>query len=292
MIELQEQAFRLGGRNKRKMENAKQRGEMKMSASCRGRRIGPGVAWTILALAASLASATDVRSCQKVAITGEVNAGHEWKAVFGEGWVFRVLPIDSGKTGPGKTGYSGWDLVVDREQPAGFPDALLLATPPYNSINEREVGTTFGLRAQDAIGWNPRSFRFLTNLTAFRESQKLFQSLSRDGQLRLVGPELYNRNTPEAQATRRLMELQRQSSAGEFHILDAHLAPGISDAASYAENWALASQKTPQTFEPATGPKSTPLGELHWMRFSVTLWLPGAWQTPKELHATRAACPE
>jgi hypothetical protein len=245
-----------------------------------------------MALASSLAGAAGARSCQKVVLAGEVTAGQEWKAAFGEGWVFRVLPIDSGKTRPGNAGYSGWDLVVDREQPAGYPDALLLATPPYNSINEREVGTTFGLRAQDAMGWNPRSFRFLSNLTAFRESRKLYQSLNRDGQLRLAGPELYNQNTPEARSTRRLMELQRQSSAGEFRILDAHLTPGISDAASYAENWALASRKTPQTFEPATGSRSTPLGELHWMRFSVTLWLPGAWKTPQELHAVRAACLE
>ena len=74
--------------------------------------------------------------------------------------------------------YSGWDLVVDREPAAGFPDALLLATLPYNSINEREIGTTFGLRAQDAIGWNPRSFRFIVTPSDFREAQQLFRSLS------------------------------------------------------------------------------------------------------------------
>ena len=68
--------------------------------------------------------------------------------------------------------YSGWDMVVDRIPPAGFPDALYLATPPYNSINQREIGTTYGLRAQDAIGWNPRSFRFLTDPAAFREAQQ------------------------------------------------------------------------------------------------------------------------
>ena len=258
-----------------------------MSASRRGRRIGPGAAWAILAMAASLACATDVRSCQKVVLTGEVSAGQEWKAAFGGGWVFRVLSIQ-----PGQAGYSGWDLVVDQEQPMGFPDALLLATPPYNSINEHEVGNTYGLRAQDAIGWNPRSFRFLSNTAAFRESQKLYQSMSRDGELRLAGPEQSNQNTPEARSTRRLMELQRQSSPGEFRILDAHLVPGISDAASYAQNWALASPKTRHTSEPATGARATPLGELHWMRFSITLWLPGAWKTPQELHARRTACPE
>jgi hypothetical protein len=46
----------------------------------------------------------------------------------------------------------------------------------YNSINEREIGTTFVLRAQDAIGWNPRSFRFLLNPADFRYAQQLFRS--------------------------------------------------------------------------------------------------------------------
>jgi hypothetical protein len=251
--------------------------------------------WLVLGMVAlaatrSQASTRQGGSCQKVVLEGEVNAGQEWKASFGGGWVFRVLPIE-----PGKTGYSGWDLVVDREQAAGFPDALLLATPPYNSINEREVGTTFGLRAQDAIGWNPRSFRFIRTPEAFRESQQIFRQLSHDGQLHLAVPEpngssSASRSPAEIRATRRLMELQQYSSAGEFRILDARLAPGVSDAASYAENWALASPRTPHKTELAVTGKSTPLGELHWMRFSVALWLPAVWKTPNGLESTRVAC--
>jgi hypothetical protein len=212
---------------------------------------------------------------------------------MGRGWVFRVLPIQ-----PGKAGYSGWDLVVDREQAAGYPDALLVATPPYNSINEREVGTTFGLRAQDAIGWNPRSFRFLVSPEAFRESQKLFLSLDRAGMLQPVSQKLTGRNAAESQSkleansSRRLMELERQSSTGEFRILDVRLTPGVSDAAPYAENWAIASMKTPHKYEPAQGGKSTPLGEFRWMSFSITLWLPNTWKAPAGIHTTRAACSE
>jgi hypothetical protein len=222
-----------------------------------------------------------------------VNAGQEWRAAFGQGWIFRVLPIE-----PGNAGYSGWDLVVDRAQPAGFPDALLMATPPYSSINEREVGTTFGLRAQDAIGWNPRSFRFLTNPDVFRESQKLYLALSRGGRVMLAAPGVAGRKPPLGQTadaeavTRRLMELERQSSAGELRILDAHLVPGLSDAASYAESWALASKRTPHSFEPAAQGKSTPLGEFRWMRFSITLWLPASWASTPTVHAARAACRE
>ncbi len=246
------------------------------------------VAMGVLIVAAVRAGAGPLQAsaCQKVVLAGEVSAGQEWRSALGGGWVFRVLPIK-----PGQPGYSGWDLVMDREQGAGFPDALLLATPPFNSINEREVGTTFGLRAQDAIGWNPRSFRFISNAAAFREMQKLYLSLSRGGQLKLAAGNASGGNI-QAQATRRLMELERQSSAGEFHIVDARLAPGIGDAAAYAQNWAQALPKTLHQFEPGASGKSTPRGELHWIRFSVTLWLPGTWKAPADLHAVRTACSE
>jgi hypothetical protein len=250
-----------------------------------GSRLCVGLALAILAMTAvqGQAAAPQAPVCEKIVLSGEVKAGQEWKAAFGQGWVFRVLPIQ-----PGKAGYSGWDLVVDREQPAGFPDALLVATPPYSSINQHEVGTTFGLRAQDAIGWNPRSFRFLTQPEAFKESQKLFQIL---GGIK-PGAQAPAASSAAGIAIERQLKINRESSPGQFRILDARLAPGVSDAVSYAENWALASPRTPHTFEPATAGKSTPLGELHWMRFSVTLWLPGAWKAPEQLHAQKAACSE
>ncbi len=229
------------------------------------------------------AGAAKPASCQKVVIAGEAVAGQEWKAALGEGWVFRVVPIL-----PGQAGYSGWDLVVDREQGAGFPDALLLATPPYNSINEREIGTTFGLRAQDAIGWNPRSFHFLADAGALRESQKLFQILG-SAKFGVESPVV---SEPVGTAMQRQLKINQRAAAGQFRILDARLAPGNSDAASYAENWALASQRTPHSIEPATAAKPSPRGELHWMRFSITLWLPAEWKTPKALNPARAACSE
>ena len=216
-------------------------------------------------------------------LEGEVSAGQEWKAAFGQGWVFRMVPIQ-----PGHAGYSGWDLVVDRERSLGFPDALLLATPPYNSINEREVGTTFGLRAQDAICWNPRSFRFLTDPGALRESQKLFQVLggTKPGMRALAA------SSEEAKAMQSQLKINEGSSAGQFRILDARLAPGIADAAPFARNWALASARMQHTVEQTATGNATPLGELHWMRFSITLWLPDVWKAPRELHPARTACVE
>src|SRR5215469_15705482 len=104
----------------------------------------------IALLACALAPALHAqKNCRRLDLAAELESGREWRADIGQGWVFRVVPVQ---------GHSGWDLVVDRDPPAGYPDALLLATPPYNSLNEREIGATFGLRVQDALGWNPRTF--------------------------------------------------------------------------------------------------------------------------------------
>jgi hypothetical protein len=222
-------------------------------------------------------------ACTRVAFTGMVSLGQEWKTPLGEGWVFRFVPIV-----PGPFGYTGWDLVVDRDPPSGYPDALLLATPPYSSINEREIGTTFGLRAQDAIGWNPRSFHFLTDPDALREGQKQFRALG-GTKIWTEKPEPSSR---EQAAEQRLLEINRKSSPGQFRILNARLTPGIADAAPFAQKWALQSSRTPHTIAPSATGQATPLGQLEGIRFSITLWLPKNWRAPSDLKATPASCPQ
>jgi hypothetical protein len=221
--------------------------------------------------------------CIRAQVTATVNLGEEWKMPIGEGWVFRILPIV-----PGPDGYTGWDLVVDRDPPAGYPDALLLATPPYNSINEREVGTTFGLRSQDAIGWNPRSFHFLTDPTAFLQAQKLYLDLS--SRLRSQSSASGKEDPAVAHLTQQLMALQSGAAAGELRILDAGLAPGTGDPAPFARNWALHASYMSYILVPQSGNNSTPRGELDWIRFSLSLWLPDSWKTPPGLTTAPAPC--
>ncbi len=220
-------------------------------------------------------------------IDGDVKAGQEWKASLGQGWLFRVAPIQ-----PASAGYSGWDLIVDRDPPAGFPDALLLVTLPYNSINEREIGTTFGLRAQDAIGWNPRSFHFLTDPEAFREGRQIFRNLTASGAFVTAGQNAAQSDSADSRAMAQLMELQQRASSGEFRILDARIVPGVGDAAPYAEGWALASAHTPHQVEAAPSGRSTSLGAIHGLRFEITLWLPRQWRLPADLRGTAAPCPK
>jgi hypothetical protein len=239
-----------------------------------------------LALALSvpcLAAPSGTDTCIRVELTGTVNLGQQWSAPLGEGWVFRILPIV-----PGPNGYTGWDLVVDRDPPAGYPDALLLATPPYNSINEREVGTTFGLRAQDAIGWNPRSFHFLTDPAAFHEGQKLFLELS--GRLQSQSPESAKLDPLVARLTRQLMALQHSAAAGELRINDAGLAPGNANPAPFARDWAEQGSRMSYMLVPQSGTTPSPYGELDWIRFTITLWLPVGWKLPSGMDATSAPC--
>ena len=214
-------------------------------------------------------------------MTGEVSAGQDWTQPFGQGWVFRLTPIL-----PGKERFTGWDLVVDREHGAGYPDALLLATPPYYSISEREIGTTFGLRAQDAIGWNPRSFHFLTDPDALRDGQKQFRALGGTK----IWSESPHRSSQVQSAEQWLLEINRRASTGQLRILNAKLTPGIADPAPFAQKWALQSARTPHTLAPSTAANPTPLGQIHSMQFSITLWLPANWRAPKTVQSTPSPC--
>jgi len=170
---------------------------------------------------------------------------------------------------------------------------LLLATLPYNSINEREIGTTFDLRAQDAIGWNPRSFRFLSNPAEFREGQQRFRQLTPADFAREpnANPGASKADAGAATMTR-LLQLQSRASSGQLRILDARIVPGIADPKPFALNWALASSRTQHEIERAAPGQASAHGKLLWMRFALTLWLPAPWQAPGELRATRMPCPE
>jgi hypothetical protein len=227
--------------------------------------------------------------CSRVVLEGQVDAGHTWSKPFGHGWVFRLLPIKAGEHG-----YSGWDLAVDRSGGIGFPDALLLATPPYDSINQREVGTTFGIRAQDAIGWNPRSFHFLTNPSELRKAQKLYFILrgkpdtnKRDRELTRQVDET-KRAEEQRAVSKSLMDIATHASTGQFRIVDASLTPGTANALPYAQNWALQQRNTPHTITTTTSP--TPYGKLDAIRFEITLWLPAGWKAPKTLQSAPAPC--
>ena len=95
--------------------------------------------------------------CSRAVIEGEVRAGGGFRASFGGGldfvleptalgWVVRVLPTGEGRKS------------VDYAE---------VATPPYRSVSPLLVSTDFSFRAQDAVGWNPRRFRYAGGQAGF-----------------------------------------------------------------------------------------------------------------------------
>ena len=122
------------------------------------------VGWALLLPTAGFAGAAKAPVCSKDFACGRETRRRDrsGRRSSGRDWVFRLVPVQRGTAG-----YSGWDLVVDRDPSAGYPDALLVATPPYCTPSaEREVERFQRLDCRAAgmqIGWNPRSFHFLTD---------------------------------------------------------------------------------------------------------------------------------
>jgi hypothetical protein len=238
---------------------------------------------------------TGARVCRKIVLRGEVAEKQQWRAAIGEGWAFRLVPIagvpDRTSLAAGH-GYSGWDLVIDREQGGAYPDALLLATPPYGSVNEREVGTTYGLRAQDAIAWTPRKFRFLTAVAQWQRARKLYAAVM-PGTENGAGKD----NQASAAASNALLAMTGAPSVGrgEFSVLDARLVAGAADPPAYARQWTARLASVPHSIEQRAdqaGDTAPPLGELRWIRFATTLVLPPGWKLPPGMAAEQANCAE
>lgn len=235
---------------------------MKIAASCSA---------ALVLLASLAAGAADAQPCQRLTIEAEAHAGQRWQQPLGQGWTVEMVPVAAP--------YSGWDLAVENQQLTGYPDAVLLATPPWRSMNEREIATSYGLRAQDAVGWSRRSVRLITNVSAMTQARQLY------AQLRGADPQ-------SQQAASRLLSLSQQAATAQLEIRAARLVPGISDASPFAAGWAQRSHSVPIDVEQPTNGKPTPNGELRQISFRLTIWLPVGWHLPAGLHAVPSACSE
>ncbi|HTJ31403.1 MAG TPA: hypothetical protein VL346_12930 [Acidobacteriaceae bacterium] len=231
--------------------------------------------------------------------------GAGWSASIGhpaasgsnrEPWLIRLVPEGSGRPSGGEKSSAsrGWDLAISPASDQNYPDALLLASPPYGSLNSREIAATYGMRAQDAIAWSPRHFHFFTASETLLRARRLYEAL--------LSPK-----TPAAtrqQASTELLNLSVRAdsiAAGRIEILDAHLVAGSADPAPFAAEWAASFDRVPHTLDPVgpdlagsdpAGEKSSPQGQLHSLRFRITLDLPTSWKAPSGSGTTDAKCAE
>lgn len=219
------------------------------------------------------------RFCQRLVLEGEAAQGHGWQAPIGQNWLVRLVPIPVGPRD-----HSGWDLAVSPAFDQDYPDALLLATPPYGSLNPREIATSYGMRAQDAIAWSPRHFHFFTSAADLTRARQLYGSL------------LNAKSDPASrqQVSARLLDLTAGApslASGRLDILDAHLLSGIADPAPFATQWAASLVRIPHT-QDQSSESPTQNGTLHTVRFKLTLWLPLSWKFAPGAEIVRVKCAE
>jgi hypothetical protein len=215
---------------------------------------------------AVLAGSACGQGCTRAVVEGEVRAGQGFERVFTPGFKFLLEPIAS-----------GWIVRVLREGEARGPhDFAELASPPYLSVTPLAVGTDFSFRAQDAVGWNPRRFRYAGTVADF---QKL---------MALYGPVVAG----DARASAELAEVAARQPEVELRILDARLVPGTNDQARMAAMVASHFETTPHGVEEAgaVGTGAAGLGKVTWMRFQVAFELrPGA-KVASGVQAEKISC--
>ena len=205
----------------------------------------------------------------RASFEGEVTAGQPYTHLLGNGLIFFLQPI-----------HSGWILrVLPATGPAGDHDYAELATPPYQSVTPLSLSTDFSFRAQDAVGWNPRRFRFATSKSAFDKLADVYQRFEQAGA------------TPPAPLQVDLSTEIAQASEASLTLLDVRLIPGTADQSRAAATVASHFAQTAHTVVQASDTPATPLGNLLWIRFRVDLNLPRSFPSSPTLKLVSTTCP-
>ena len=237
--------------------------------------------WIVAGLSAAGASAQTSAGapvagamCQTATVEGSVNAGQAFGQGIGNGLEVMLQPI-----------HSGWILRV---VPAGtkpaatggaaFLDYAELATPPYQSVTPLSISTDFAFRAQDAVGWNPRRFRFAASRAEYDALRTAYQGYVGSGA------------KPAAADAAQLARLVAQAPEGVFRIVDARLVPGTADQWRMASAVSSAFPETAHTLVQPGPEGPTPLGRLLGMRFRVELELPAGFRADRGVTLRAHVC--
>ncbi len=228
----------------------------------------------LVVLALSPRARAETRGCRRVVIDGEVRAGEGFSRQIGNGLAVGLEPLPS-----------GWILRVAPVAGRGAHDYAELATPPYESVNPLLVSTDFSFRAQDAVGWNPRRFRFAASAASFERLNEAYQRLRGTGEHRFGQP-----FTGPAAAEAELAKQVSEAAEGRLEILDARLVAGTADQAATAAAVASHFTTTAHLVEQSLDGRSSPLGRITWLRFRIVLEIPGGFRVNPRLRTETAAC--
>lgn len=216
--------------------------------------------------------------CRQGVVEGELSAGQPFERVIGNDLTVKLQPIAS-----------GWILrVVPVGGMTGALDYAALATPPYESVTPLSVSTDFRFRAQDAVGWNPRHFRYASDGAMFGRLDEGYRKVFPAGSGRGAGGVALP--VDRAAETRLFGEVAR-TPEGTLTVLDARLAAGTADQAPQAASVAQHFASTAHRLEADPAGRATPLGKLLWIRFRIALELPAGFRADRALKVVARPCP-
>ncbi len=196
-------------------------------------------------LLAGVAQAAAPKACPGVTLEGVVSRGEAYtQALTPEldfkleavpaGWIVRVLPHGAARP---------------------VHDAAELANPPYRSPTPILVSTDFAFRAQDAVAWNPREFRFFTTAAQVAAAEGAYQATLREPNRPAAGAALY--------------PLLGQAAEATLTIVDAEIAGGTANQTGAAAAVASHFEQTAHTVR--TDVAATPLGAILRLHFRLTV---------------------
>jgi hypothetical protein len=202
--------------------------------------------------------------CLRAVMDGDVKAGQGFEREFAPGLKFLLEPLAQG---------SGWIArVIPVGQPHGEHDFAELATPPYRSVTPLAVSTDFAFRAQDAVGWNPRRFRYAQDAATAKRLEGLYAGVVAN----------------DVVATTQVAELATKQPEGELQILNAVMVPGTANQWQQAAAVALHFENTPH--EVVQGSQPSPLGKLEELQFRVKLELEPGMRAEKGVTEEKIPC--
>ncbi len=226
-----------------------------------------GLAGALLLVSCSRGWAAPAEGCRRAVLEGELNAGQALSQALGDGLRVYFQPIAS-----------GWILrVLPASGGVGEHDYAELATPPYESVTPLSISTDFAFRAQDAVGWNPRRFRYATSAASYARLEKDYAAVTAK-----------NGTTREAEVD--LARDLAQTSAGTLTILDARLVPGTADQWKGAAAVASHFLSTAHTLVQEPDGHTSPLGRLVWVRFRLQLELAAGFRVNSDWSVEPGAC--
>lgn len=185
------------------------------------------------------------QACRQQVLQGEVQAGQAWQQTIAPDLVLKLEAVPA-----------GWMIrVLSPSRPRPLHDAAELANPPYRSPTPILLSTDFAFRAQDAIAWNPRTFRFFTTPEQTAEAERIYQET-------LLHPN-------DSAAAGALATLLGTTPEATLTIRDAVIVNGTADQSAAAATVALHFEQTAHSVRTDFSP--SPLGRLLALRFRIVV---------------------